>query len=71
MKKVISILAILVMIGCLCTGCKKKDTDKPELDAAKQSQESKAADWEPETAKQPTADDDHDHNHDDGDGHKH
>ncbi len=47
--------AILVMIGVLCAGC-KKDADKPKPEATKQSQESNAKDWEPETSKQPTTD---------------
>ncbi len=54
MKKVISMFAILVMIGGLCTGCKGKDADKSKPEATQQSQESNAKDWEPETSKKPT-----------------
>lgn len=65
MKKVM--LAILVMIGGLCTGC-KKDADQPKPEAMQQSQESNAKDWEPETSEQP-ADNSHDgHDHS---GHNH
>ena len=73
MKKVISMFAILVMIGGLCTGCKNKETDKPKSEVTQQSEESNAKDWEPETSEQPT-DNSHDgHDHDAGDhsGHDH
>ena len=49
MKKVISMFAILVMIGVLCAGCKDK-----KAEATQQSQESNAKDWEPETSKKST-----------------
>jgi len=74
MKNVISMFAILVMIGGLCAGCKDKEADKSKPEATQQSQESKAKDWEPETSEQSTADDTHDgHDHDAGDhsGHDH
>ena len=64
MKKVISMFAILVMIGGLCAGCKDKEADNPKPEATQQSQESNAKDWEPETSKQPTT-------HSDEDGHDH
>jgi len=64
MKRVISMFAILVMIGGLCAGCKDKKADKSKPEATQQSQESNAKDWEPETSKQPTA-------HSDEDGHDH
>ena len=54
MKKVISMFAILVMIGGLCAGCKDKEAEKPKPEATQQSQEGNAKDWEPETSKQPT-----------------
>jgi len=49
MKKVISMFAILVMIGGLCAGCKDK-----EAEATQQSQESNAKVCASETSKQPT-----------------
>ena len=69
MKKVISTLAILVMIGTLCIGCKDKAADKPNPEATKQSTSSDAENWEPETSQQPTthsAEDGQDHS-----GHDH
>ena len=74
MKKVISMLAILVMIGGLCTGCKDKEDEKPKPEATQQSQESNARNWEPETSKQTTTNSDqgdHDHSADDHSGHDH
>ena len=67
MKKAISMLVALMMIGGLCAGCRKADKSKPE--AAEQAKQSSAQKWEPETAKQPEdhkADDGHDHS-----GHNH
>ncbi len=68
MKKVMSLFAIWVIIGGLCTGCKDKDADKSKLEATQQSQESDAKNWEPETSEQPTGNshDGHDHS-----GHDH
>jgi uncharacterized protein YxeA len=72
MKKVISIFAILVMIGGLCTGCKNKETDKPKPEVTQQSEESKAKDWEPETSEQSTTDSTQgEHDHGDHSGHDH
>ncbi|RKX37965.1 MAG: hypothetical protein DRP64_16530 [Verrucomicrobia bacterium] len=67
MKKVISMFAILVMIGGLCASC-EKDANQPKPEATQQSQESDAKDWEPETSEQSTDDshDGHDHS-----GHDH
>ena len=73
MKKVMSMFAILVMIGVLSAGC-KKEADKPEPEATKQSQESNAKDWEPETSEETTTDspqDGHDHSGGDHSGHNH
>ena len=64
MKKVISMLAILVMIGALSAGCKDKQADKPSPEATKQSTKSNDQNWEPQTSEQPTthsAEDGHDH----------
>ncbi len=52
MKKIISMLAILVMIGGLFAGCKAKEADKTEPEATQQPQQSDSKDWEPETSKQ-------------------
>ncbi len=71
MKKVITMVAILVMIAGLCVGCKNKEADKSEPEATQQSQESNAKDWEPETSKQPTKEDEHDHSVGDHTGHNH
>ena len=74
MKKVMSMFAILVMIGGLCTGCKDKEADKPNPEATQQSQESNAKDWEPEMSEEPTTnspEDDHDHSTGDHSGHNH
>lgn len=82
MKKVISMLAILVMVAGLCTGCKDTDTgtDKPQPEVTKQSQDVEAKDWEPETAKETATtcpEGEHDHSehekdaHDENDGHDH
>jgi len=54
MKKVISMFAILVVIGGLCTGCKDKEADKPKPETTQQSQESNTKDWEPETSEETT-----------------
>ncbi len=56
MKNVISMFAILAMIGGLCAGCKDQKADKPKPEATKQSQEINAKDWEPETSKKSTTD---------------
>ena len=69
MKKLMSMFAVLVMIGVLCAGCTKEDKPKPE--ATKQSKESSAKKWEPETASQPATRDSHEgHDHGPG-GHDH
>ncbi len=71
MKKVISMFAILVMIGALCAGCKKV-ADKPIPEATQQSQESDAKNWEPETSEETTTNSPQDdHGHDDHSGHNH
>jgi hypothetical protein len=65
MKKVISMLAVSVMIGALCAGCEKADTTAPEgTERSKTTgqpkagepttKENKAANWAPETSKKPT-----------------
>ena len=74
MKKVISMFAILVMIGGLCTSCKDKEADKPKPETTQQSQESNTKDWEPETSKQSTTNSTqggHDHSAGDHSGHNH
>ena len=74
MKKVISMFAILVMIGGLCAGCKGKEADKPKPEATQQSQESDAKDWEPETSEETTTNspqDGHDPSVGDHSGHDH
>ena len=69
MKKVISMFAMLVMIGVLFAGC--KDADKPKPEAEKQSKKSTDKNWKPETASQPAANDEHKgHDHGPG-GHDH
>ena len=74
MKKVISMLAMFVMVGALCIGC-KDETSKP--DPEKQPNANGAAkdpNWEPPTLKQPSTcpDDDAHAGHDHGPGgHKH
>lgn len=67
MKKVISMLAILVMTGGLCVGCKNKEADESKPEATQQLQESDTKGWELETSKQSTTDD----THDDHSGHNH
>lgn len=69
MKKVIIMVAILVMIAGLCVGC-KKDADTPKPDATQQSQESNAKDWQPETSEQSTTGG-HDTSVGDHSGHNH
>ena len=69
MKKVISMIVLLVMISGLCAGCKETEADKPKAEVTQQSQKSDDKNWEPETSKQPTThsdEDDHDHS-----GHDH
>jgi len=72
MKKTIGMLAILVMIGGLFAGC-NKDFDEPKPEAAQQSQESEAKDWEPEMSEETTesTQDDHDLSVGDHSGHSH
>ncbi len=71
MKKVISTFTILVIIGGLCTGCEKKEADKPKPEATQQSQESNAKNWEPETSTTDSSQDGHDHSGGDHSGHNH
>ena len=74
MKKVISVVAVLVMIGALCAGCKDKEADRPKPGTTNQSKESNDKNWEPETAKQPTTratKGSHDPNVGDHSGHNH
>ena len=52
MKKVISLFAVLMMIGVLCVGCNKTETSKPD-EAAPKVEKDNAQNWEPETKKEP------------------
>jgi len=69
MKKLMSMFAMLVMIGALCVGC--KDAEKPKPEAQKQSKKGTDKNWKPETASKPAAKDGHEgHDHGPG-GHDH
>ncbi|MBT3200878.1 MAG: hypothetical protein HN350_13295 [Phycisphaerales bacterium] len=74
MKKVISLFAVLMMIGVLCVGCEKTETSKPDADGQQTGEVKKDTDknWEPETKKEAAPAAAHDHN-DGGDhtGHNH
>jgi len=55
MKKIISMFAVLMMIGALCVGCEKTGTATPGAaeQQKKKVEENNAKNWEPETKKEP------------------